>query len=522
MNTAAGARGAGRSPLHVSRGPSAATAVLAAGAVTLAACSGSNRPEPAEVVLSIGYAGPAEAGVATGLDQLIGRLTREGLVLTGPDGRVEPILAKSWSVDAGKTIVLTLRKDVVFHDGSPMTAEDVKASLDRSRANPRTVTANPMIGDIESVEATDPHRIVINLARPSAQLVMFNLSVGVEKQGPNDEPVGTGPFFVESTSADETTLRANPHYRTRSEIDAVRIRTYPTLRTAWAAMMRSEIDFLFNVPIEARDFVEADPNVRVFSSDTPYAYALVFNTRRPPFDDPRVRVALSRAVDREAIIDSTFQGHSSVASGLWTSHWVYNGVELTYDYEPRVALRQLRAISQPRAVSADRRPTGLPTLLEFEVLVGTDLARIEPMALMMQRQLRQIGVDMAIDAKPFGAVAQQIRGDTWDAVLLPVNTARNLSRLYVYWHSSQQSAVSGFTGVDDTLESLRSSETEAETSALASELQRILFEEAPAVFLAGLEEARAVSRRFDVPDEPGRDIVETLWQWRVAEQTSQD
>ena len=142
------------------------------------------------------------------------------------------------------------------------------------------------------------------------------------------------------------------------------------------------------------------------------------------------------------------------------------------------------------------------------------------MVLLVQRQLRQVGVDMAIDAKPFEAVAQQIRGDNWDAVLLPFHTARNLSRLYIYWHSSQQSAVSGFTGADEALESLRSSATEADMKASAREFQRVLFEEAPAIFLVGIEEARAVSRRFIVPDAPGRDIVETLWQWRVAAEPS--
>ncbi len=62
--------------------------------------------------------------------------------------------------------------------------------------------------------------------------------------------------------------------------------------------------------------------------------------------------------------------------------------------------------------------------------------------------------------------------------------------------------------------------TETELKTSAREFQRVLFEEAPSVFLAGLEEARAVSRRFVVPDEPGRDVMETLWQWRVAGETS--
>ena len=516
----AGVRRAGGSPMRLLPRPTASIAALAV--AFAAACGPGEGPGRAEVVLSVGYAAPAEAG---GLDQIIAPLTGEGLVRTGPDGRVEPVLADSWEINpSGTTITTLLRQDVSFHDGSPLTASDVKSSLDRSRQNPRTVRSNPGIGDIASIEVPEPYRIVINLARPSAQLVLFDLTVRVEKTNPDGQRIATGPFFVESASEDETTLRANPHYHLgRSEIETVRIKTYPTLRTAWAAMMRSEIDVLFSVPIQAREFIEVDSNVRVFSRATPYAYALVFNTRRPPFDDRRIRRALSRAIDRDAIIERAFRGHSTVASGIWPSHWVYEGVELTYDYDPREADRQLSNLGLHQSVSADQGSTGrAPSRLSFEVLVGigVDVALWEPIALLVQKQLRQIGVDMAIAARPFGEIDQQIRGDDWDAVLLPVNTARNLSRLYRYWHSSERSAVSGFTGADDTLESLRSSVTEAEMSALAREIQRILFEEAPAIFLAAPQDARAVSRRFVVPDEPGRAVMETLWQWRVADEPS--
>ena len=155
--------------------------------------------------------------------------------------------------------------------------------------------------------------------------------------------------------------------------------------------------------------------------------------------------------------------------------------------------------------------------LHFDVLVGIDQTRFEPIALLVQKQFRQIGVEMGLDAKPFAEVQAQMYGDSWDAVLLKVNTARNLSRLFTYWHSSQVYAVSGFTGADDVLDSLRSSVTEADISAAASEFQRVLFEEAPAIFLTGAEDARAVSRRFVIPDTPGRDVIQTLWQWRVAD-----
>ena len=518
IGMSAGARGARCSPVRLLRLPwlwlSVAIATIVV-VVTTAACGRGSTPERGRVALSVGYAAAAERN-----DEVIAVLAGEGLVRTSPDGHLEPLLAESWTIaDAGTTVLINLQQDVSFHDGSRMTAADVKASLDQVRSDPR----RPMLGDIESIETPGPHSVLIRLARPSAQLVLFELGVRIEKRTGEGLTVGTGPFRVAARGGnEETTLLANPHYhRGAPLIDEVHLKEYPTLRTAWAAMMRSEIDLLYDVPIVSREFVDADSSVRVSALESPYAFALVFNTREPPFDDPRLRVALSHAIDREAIIEDAFRGHASVASGIWREHWVYGGVDRRYRHDPKRANRLLRELGLERPSSVDA--TGeFPSRLRFECLVGVNQAQHERTALLLQRQLRRVGVEMEIVAKPFEEVEYEIGTgpDSWGAVLLPVNSARNLTRLYTYWHSSQPIAVSGFTGADDALEALRLSVTDADVEVAARRVQRILFEEAPAVFLAAAEDARAVSRRFVVPDEPGRDIVETLWQWRVATGTT--
>ena len=484
-------------------------------ALTAAACLG-GAPDQGDVVLSVGYAAASEG------NELIAQLTGEGLLRTGPDGRPELLLAEKVTIgDAGTTLVVELRQDVSFHDGSPLRAADVKTSLDRVRGDQQ----RPLLGDIESIETQGPHSLVIRLSRRSAQLVQFELGVRIEKTVDEGRAVGTGPFQLETLGEEDTTLRVNPYYhRGIPVIDVVRLKSYPTHRTAWAALMRSEIDFLLEVPTLSREFVDANSGVRVFSHRSPYAFALVFNTRRPPFDHRQVRVALSHAVDRDAIVAGAFRGHAEVASGVWPEHWVYNGEDRRYPHDPTEADRRLAQLGFERPSSIDLPADGFESRLRFEALVGYDQPPFERIALLIQRQLRQVGVEMNIDAKPFRDVETQLgtRPDSWDAVLLPLNTARNLTRLYTYWHSSQQVAVSGFTGADDALEALRSSEADASTQTAARKVQQILFEEAPAVFLAASQEARAVSRKFVVPDEPGRDVVETLWRWRLAGEMSEN
>ena len=151
----AGVRGARCSPVRLSLGPSAA--IVATTVALVAACGPAEEPGRAEVLLSVGYAAPA----AVGLDQLIAPLTGEGLVRTGPDGRIEPVLADSWKIDgSGTTITMSLRQDVLFHDGSPMTADDVKMSLDRLLEDPSAILRNAVLGDIESIEAPARQRVV--------------------------------------------------------------------------------------------------------------------------------------------------------------------------------------------------------------------------------------------------------------------------------------------------------------------------------------------------------------------------
>lgn len=492
-----------------------ASAALVLPLAMLGACNVENSSNSEEVVLTIGYAAPA------GLDVLTDMLTSATLIRSGLDGRGEPMLAESWSVtDDGTSVIVELRADVLFHDGSPFTAADAKATLDVLRHPPR-VARNPVLGDIEAIVVEGPHRLRIDLTRPSAHLLLPALGAYIEKPGEGDDVVGAGPFYVDTQEADETTLRVHKaYYRGRSNIDTVVIKTFASVRMAWAAMMRSEIDLLFDVPIEAREFVEADPSVRLVSRHPPSAYVLIFNTRRPPFDDYQLRVALSHAIDRQSIIDRALRGRGSISSGVWPSHWVYGGEELTYGYDPKTADTLLSDLDMPRPIQDDPDSVSFPSRLRFTAIVGQDQAELERIALRVQRQLRQVGVDMELDGKPQAEMEQLVNGTDWDAALLSLNTARSLGRLYMYWHSSGSSAVSGFTGADAPLDALRSALTDADAISAAGAFQRILFDQAPAIFLTNRETTRAVSRRFVVPDEPGRDVIETLWRWGVADNSS--
>ena len=108
-------------------------------------------------------------------------------------------------------------------------------------------------------------------------------------------------------------------------MDRVELIGYPSPRAAWVALMRSEIDFLYDVPAEATEFVEASTDVQAFSFLRSYVHLFGFNGAHPALADPRVRRAISTAIDREAIITQAFGGRGVPADGpVWPRHWAHD------------------------------------------------------------------------------------------------------------------------------------------------------------------------------------------------------
>lgn len=491
---------------------------MAALATAVGGCtSGGATDRWAPVALTLGVAAPpSETGEATGLRDVIAVLTAESLVQRRRDGSYEPRLAESWVIDPeGRRLSLRLRGGIRFHDGEALSADVIRASLEAARTDPATLSQFPMLRDIERVETQGPLGLILHL-RQRSTLLLDDLTLPITR-GPDSRPAGTGPFMLAGERDGMPVLRANDDYhRGRPQIDTIVIKSYPTVRSAWAAMMRSEIDILFQVPNDTREFVEAESSVQVFAFDRPYVYFLGFNTGRPPFRDPAVRQALNHAVDRGAIIEHTLHGHGRAGSGTWPFHWAYQGASLVYHYDPQRADRLLTEGGYPpHAISGRDGPDGLPSRLRFVCLVPSDLAPFEMLALQLQKQFYDIGVDMRVEAMPSKEFLRRIDARDYDAVLLWRNTGEALSRLYSSWHSSEPGGL-GYRGVDAALDALRAAPTETAIREAAAELQRRFYEDPPAIFVADREDARAVSRRFEVPTAPGQDVIETIWQWRPA------
>src|ERR1041385_1633427 len=230
--------------------------------------------QPRRNDLVLGVPESTAAGADRGVRQPVAGLTLEGLTALNVDGRAVPRLAESWAWEnGGRTLRLRIRQDVVFHDGTPFTASTATDALREAIARPNNRALYSSLTDIASVAADGTRDVVIRLSQPSAFL-----PEDLELPLIRGNQIGTGPFKVVQNQQAEIVLdRFNSYYLGTPKIDRVTVRAFSTLRTAWASLLRGDIDMVTNVPPEAVEFVTND-RVRVLSFSRHYQYLIAFNS----------------------------------------------------------------------------------------------------------------------------------------------------------------------------------------------------------------------------------------------------
>lgn len=452
-----------------------------------------------------------------GLNSFLALLSNERLISMRRNGRPEGALAERWEQSAdGLTWRLFLRPNLQFHDGTALDAPHIAAALAPSVARGLTGAG---LGEISSITASGPLTLVFQLRRPSS-LFLDALSVGLpirSKAGPGSS--GAGPFQLMSREPEQIHLRAfKGHFRGEPSIDTVDVLVYPNNRNAWSAMMRGDVDFLFEVAPEALDFIEQSSRTQVKLAMRPYVYTMDMNMRHPILRRREVRVALNRAVNRTKIIDVVFRGRGYPAgSYLWPYHWAYDHMQPRFRFQPDESSRLLDAAGLPWKPGAQGRPGAR---FSFECLVPAEDLRYERIALMLQRQLLDVGVDMQVRMLPPLDMVKRMAAGDYDAALLDLVSPSELHSMYNVWHSPANGAAyvfdSGYTSLDGPLDELQAARTDEQTRAALWKVQRVLHDDPPAIFICWAERARAVSNRFLLPAVPDRDIFVTLPQWRLA------
>lgn len=273
----------------------------------------------------------------------------DNLVVRYPDGQLYPMLATKWEAVDETTWEFTLRDDVTFHNGDPLTSEDVKFTIERTYdPEAETLVAN-VFTSIDRIETPDEYTVRFITKEPDplldARLAIYGGQIMPKKyfeevgpDGFNAQPVGTGPVrFVEWVKDERVTLEKNPDYWDDPvDFDIVHFRPIPESAARLASLLAGESDIVGNLIPDDIPQVEQSGNAKV--ADVLYAglYVLAVNSMVPPLDNPLIKQALSLAIDREAIVNDLWGGWGIVPNGPVPQGDVigYDPDKPPYPYDP--------------------------------------------------------------------------------------------------------------------------------------------------------------------------------------------
>ncbi len=417
---------------------------------------------------------------------------------------VEPALATDWTIsEDGTTYTFTLREDVTFHDGSALTAEVVKFNFDRmlNEDHPYHETGPfPLaffFSAVQEVRAVDDLTVEFTLDGPYAPF-LSNLAyptglivsqAAVEEHGPEfgRNPSGTGAFrFAEWNPNALVAVEANPdHWEGAPGLQAAIFRPITDSNTRTAEMMSGGLDVMVEVPPDTLTQMRGDAAFTIHEQAGPHLWFLILNAKEGPFADKLVRQAANYAVDKQALVDNILQGTAEVAAGPTPPAfaWAYNEALQPYPHDPEKA----------RALLEEAGYDGSP--VTFLVTEGGS-GMLDPVAMgtAIQADLQEVGMEVEIQTYEWNTFLGEVnaglegRADmaemawmTNDPDTLPFLALRTEA-----W-PDQGGFNSGYYSnaqVDTLLEQARTETDQDARAELYKEMQEIVQEDAPWVFVA--------------------------------------
>jgi len=255
----------------------------------------------------------------------------DGLVKPMPGNAMAPSLAESWTAAKdGLTYTFVLRRGVKFHNGEPVTAEDVKFSFERYRG----AASKTLRERVAAVEVVDPGRVRFRLKRPWPDFLNFYATATgagwivpkkyVEKvgdEGFKKAPVGAGPYrFVSFTPGVELTLEAVPDYwRKRPAVRRLVLKVIPDEATRLAALKRGEVDIVYSIRGALAEELQRTEGLRLVPTVLNGTFWLYFPEQwdaKSPWHNPKVRQAVTLAIDRHAVNKAETLGFSRITNSI--------------------------------------------------------------------------------------------------------------------------------------------------------------------------------------------------------------
>lgn len=433
------------------------------------------------------------------------------LFVPDSSGKLRPDVATKWSFDSQKLQwIIHLRKDAVFHNNKAVTSKDVKYSYEKLIKNLRPTLDYV----IEGISLLSDTALCIRLKKEDSLILQKIWDFEIIPHPDAGEidyynhPVGSGPFkFKKRHANQEIHLEANADcYNGRPSLDKIIFYYQPNKEKAWVRLLAGETDIAQEITPKNYKMIQQYKDRFYFDQYTLYYYTiLLYNTHDPLFSDPKVRLALTHAIDREYIVNDILNGYGKVANGPMGVDSLYHNPEVKpVPFDPQKALALLKEAGWTHdSKSRSLRNKGKP--FEFTLLVFKESQIEKKVARYIQLCLNDLGIKVHLKALAFEELKKKYFGNTeFQAVLTEfIGAYRNVEDLEIYWTDTNRKAIAGcFEHLEVTRlikkaleekDALEKKELFYRVDALITSLQ-------PGTFLFQKTAIDAMSKWFHLPD----------------------
>jgi peptide/nickel transport system substrate-binding protein len=441
----------------------------------------------------------------------------EPLLWKNPEGADEPYrpgIATSWETsEDGLEWTFTIREGATFHDGEPVDADAVAASIE---AASEYAGASFIWAPLAGVEATSPTTVVMTLNHPAPMDLVAASTYGawivspkaLEASADDDQyfeagiDAGTGPYTLTGYEpGSKVVLEAYEDHWGDDEpyYDIVDIAITPDAVTAQQMLTAGEVDFATSLPLENVDSVAGELGAEVRTANSPFNFLGYFNTTRPPLDDPTVRQALSYAIPYEDIIEVGGQGYGTPSHGP-----VPRGIYPFSEDVPRYTQDLDKA-------AALLREAGHGDGLELSLSYASENPSETRFVPLIKDAFAQIGVDLEVRAELFNQQWETAKADPATAQDIfvvyywPTYSDAGSDNLYSLFHSSDEPYFNLSYWENDTYDALvddaaKLTGTDRDMAqATYEEAMNLLVDEAPGFFLYDVQSVTVSPPGLDVP-----------------------
>ena len=430
-----------------------------------------------------------------------------------------PLLAQSWEVSPDHlSYRFTLRDDASWQDGLPVTARDVKFTFDRI-VDPKVDCPHlkSYFKDLVSVQVLSEKSVSFTFSAPyfkSLEMIggQSILPKHVFETGDFNthpagrQPLGSGPYrFVRWETGKEILLEKNPEYRGKKpHLKKIVFRIITDDNAALQVLKRGDMDLMGLTPIQWVRQTENRKFTEIFDKHKYYlpGYSYIgWNSKRPFFQDPLVRRAMTMLVNRDLILEKLRFGFGKVVTGSFFYETPeYDRSIEPWPYDPKEAVRLLKEAGWTDSDGDGiRDKDGVPFRFEFSIVSGVQFH--EQLSTILKEELSKVGIEMTIRPLEWALFSGILDDRSYDAVTLGWSLPVEADP-YQVWHSSQVEKGSNHVGfhseeADRIIEEARVTFDKKKRIELYRKFHRILHEKQPYTFLFVSESLVAVDKRFE-------------------------